>query len=55
MGAGSVEAEDENVEDGAGTAEPQQNALDPALSCFVLLARFLGVPADPGQIAHERG
>jgi subfamily B ATP-binding cassette protein HlyB/CyaB len=55
MGARSVQAEDENVEDGAATAEPQQNAIDPALSCFVLLARFLGVPADPGQIAHERG
>ncbi|MDQ8757644.1 type I secretion system permease/ATPase [Sphingosinicella sp. LHD-64] len=29
--------------------------LDPALSCFVLLARFLGVPADTNQIAHDRG
>ncbi len=29
--------------------------LDPALACFVLLARFLGVPADPNQIAHDRG
>jgi subfamily B ATP-binding cassette protein HlyB/CyaB len=28
---------------------------DPALACFVLLARFLGLPADPRQIAHERG
>ncbi len=28
---------------------------DPALACFVLLARFLGVPADPKQIAHDRG
>ncbi|HEX8217366.1 MAG TPA: type I secretion system permease/ATPase [Allosphingosinicella sp.] len=28
---------------------------DPALACFVLLARFLGVPADPQQIAHDRG
>jgi ATP-binding cassette, subfamily B, bacterial HlyB/CyaB len=28
---------------------------DPALGCFVLLARFLGVPADPLQIAHDRG
>jgi subfamily B ATP-binding cassette protein HlyB/CyaB len=28
---------------------------DPALACFVLLARFLGVPADPRQIAHDRG
>jgi subfamily B ATP-binding cassette protein HlyB/CyaB len=30
-------------------------ALDPALSCFILLARFLGVPADPRQIGHDRG
>ncbi|PJG45908.1 hypothetical protein CAF53_16825 [Sphingobium sp. LB126] len=26
-----------------------------ALSAFVLLAKFLGVPADPGQIAHDHG
>lgn len=26
-----------------------------ALSAFVLVSRFLGVPADAGQIAHERG
>ena len=29
--------------------------LDPALACFVLLARYLGTPADPNQIAHDRG
>ncbi len=28
---------------------------DPALSCFVLLAKFLGVAADAGQIHHDRG
>jgi len=28
---------------------------DPLLSCFVLLAQFLGVPADPRQIGHDRG
>jgi subfamily B ATP-binding cassette protein HlyB/CyaB len=28
---------------------------DPALSSFVLLARFLGVAADPEQLRHERG
>ncbi len=28
---------------------------DPSLACFVLLAKFLGVPADPEQIAHDRG
>jgi len=26
-----------------------------ALDCFILLARFLGVPADKGQIAHDHG
>jgi subfamily B ATP-binding cassette protein HlyB/CyaB len=26
-----------------------------ALACFVLVARFLGVPAEPDQIAHEGG
>jgi len=29
--------------------------LHPTLACFVLLAKYLGVPADPQQIAHERG
>jgi ATP-binding cassette, subfamily B, bacterial HlyB/CyaB len=38
--------------DGAGAA---QAFLHPSLACFVLLAKFLGVPADPEQIAHERG
>ncbi|HEX8641169.1 MAG TPA: type I secretion system permease/ATPase [Allosphingosinicella sp.] len=28
---------------------------DSALACFVLLARFLGIPADPKQILHDRG
>jgi ATP-binding cassette, subfamily B, bacterial HlyB/CyaB len=35
-----------------GAAAPE---FDSALICFVLLAKFLGVPADPGQIAHARG
>ena len=39
------------VEIESGT-EPR---ADPALACFVLLARFLGVPADPRQIDHDRG
>lgn len=38
--------------DGIVAAAPRP---DPALVCFVLLAKFLGVPADPGQIAHARG
>lgn len=29
--------------------------FDPALSSFVLLARFLGVSADPAQLRHDRG
>ena len=29
--------------------------VDPALASFVLLAQFLGVPADPQQIHHDRG
>jgi subfamily B ATP-binding cassette protein HlyB/CyaB len=31
------------------------SGYDPFLACFVLLARFLGVPADPWQLKHERG
>lgn len=30
-------------------------APDPQLAAFVLLARFLGVPAEPDQIHHDRG
>ncbi len=36
------------------TSEPTARP-DPALGCFVLLARFLGIPADPQQIGHDRG
>jgi subfamily B ATP-binding cassette protein HlyB/CyaB len=36
-------------------AAPEAVRLDSALECLVLVARFLGVPADPNQIAHERG
>jgi len=38
-----------------GVPGPAQPFLPPTLACFVLLAKFLGVPADPGQIAHARG
>ncbi|MGB3469524.1 MAG: type I secretion system permease/ATPase [Erythrobacter sp.] len=36
---------------------PQATApvADPALASFVLLAQFLGVPAEPSQIHHDRG
>jgi ATP-binding cassette, subfamily B, bacterial HlyB/CyaB len=33
-------------------AQPFQH---PSLTCFVLLAKYLGVAADPEQIAHDRG
>ncbi len=36
-------------------ADSTESRLDPALACFVLLARFLGTPADPRQIGHDRG
>jgi len=35
--------------------EPTSAAIDPALACFILLAKFLGLPADPNQIHHDRG
>lgn len=38
-----------------GVSEKDPAAVAPSLSCFVLLAKFLGVPADPAQISHERG
>ncbi|WP_271079004.1 type I secretion system permease/ATPase [Aurantiacibacter sp. MUD61] len=38
-------------------SEEHQEAFsaDPALASFVLLAQFLGVPAEPSQIHHDRG
>jgi ATP-binding cassette, subfamily B, bacterial HlyB/CyaB len=38
-----------------GGAASTQSFLHPSLACFVLLVKFLGTPADPEQIAHERG
>ena len=35
--------------------QPALTRVDTALVCFVLLAKFLGIPADPSQIAHDRG
>ena len=29
--------------------------VDESLACFVLLAKFFGIPADPQQLLHERG
>lgn len=45
---------DPDTAGGAGEA-PVQPFIHPSLACFVLVAKFLGVPADPGQIAHDRG
>ena len=44
-------------EDPPGGVAPGQSGgpQDSALAAFVLLARFLGTPADPKQIAHDRG
>ncbi len=44
-------------EDAAGHGAPARGRGldDTTLACFVLLARFLGKPTDPGQIAHDRG
>lgn len=39
----------------APAADDEQPRFDTALGCFILLAKFLGVSADPGQIAHDRG
>ncbi len=36
------------------TSDTQQ-VVPSILACFILLARFLGVPADSGQIHHDRG
>ena len=47
------ESQSENgAPDTLGAARPFAH---PSLACFVLLAKFLGTPADPEQIAHERG
>lgn len=35
--------------------EPSAGPADEALASFVLLAQFLGTPADPSQIHHDRG
>ncbi|MCJ2189247.1 type I secretion system permease/ATPase [Novosphingobium beihaiensis] len=40
---------------GGGVGAPAQAFVHPSLACFVLLAKFLGVPAEPQQIAHDRG
>ncbi|MEO0417795.1 MAG: type I secretion system permease/ATPase [Pseudomonadota bacterium] len=37
------------------TESPAASVADEALASFVLLAQFLGTPADPAQIHHDRG
>ncbi|MGB3795364.1 MAG: ABC transporter transmembrane domain-containing protein, partial [Alteraurantiacibacter sp.] len=36
-------------------SEPTAGTADPALASFVILAQFLGTPAEPSQIHHDRG
>ncbi len=48
------------MSDFSDTASPAQTEvhaaqIDSSLACFVLLAKFLGVPAEPSQIVHDRG
>jgi len=38
-----------------GAREGPIGRVDRSLACFLLLAKFLGVPADPAQIEHDRG
>ncbi len=50
----------DDIMDSARHAPPGEQGevlppLDPALACFVLLAKFLGTPAEPAQIHHDRG
>ncbi|WP_108811927.1 type I secretion system permease/ATPase [Sphingorhabdus sp. Alg231-15] len=47
----SVRADDQTIDQPVEQTGP----IDPALACFVLLAKFLGLPADPQQIHHDRG
>ncbi len=52
----SVGADDQNTNADVDQAALTSSApIDPALACFILLAKFLGVPADPNQIHHDRG
>jgi ATP-binding cassette, subfamily B, bacterial HlyB/CyaB len=37
------------------SSAPGTVSSDRALTCYILLAKFLSVPADPGQLNHERG
>lgn len=45
---------DQHLDEGV-PPPPAGGVGDSALACFILLARFLGVPADARQIAHDRG
>ncbi len=47
----SVGADEQTIDQPIEQTAP----IDPALACFVLLAKFLGLPADPQQIHHDRG
>ena len=47
-------ADDSPVGDQA-PEQPAQQRFDPALAAFILLAKFLGTPAEAAQIVHDRG
>jgi subfamily B ATP-binding cassette protein HlyB/CyaB len=38
-----------------GPSAVSSGQIDRSLACFILLAKFLGVPADAAQIVHDRG
>ena len=46
---------DQGPQGDVAEADSVQHALDPSLTCFILLAKFLGTPADPAQMIHDRG
>ena len=47
---------EESSADSSDESEDNSNrVIDPALASFILVAKFLGVPADPNQIHHDRG
>lgn len=50
---GATEGVVGNTADGSIASAPPIG--DSALACFILLARYLGIPADPAQIIHDHG
>ena len=50
-----IDDADQGPQEGVAKAADIPLALDPSLTCFILLAKFLGTPADPAQMIHDRG